>query len=357
MIFRKQKFISFILIISLCLAILTGCDKVDQSQQKEYSKNSQDEKLLLRIAHAQVIDSPEDIAVNEFAKVLKEQLGDKIEIEVYPAMQIGSIPEMMESTQMGAIEMCMANTAILSTFCDDMKLIDLPYVLPKEVDVIDKVLNHTEEGDEYLGRLDSAGFKGLGFWFLGHRMMSTTNKEVRTPSDLKGLKMRIMESPILVDMYNSWGASAVPISYAELYNSLQQGVVEGQENPVQSIYLSNLHEVQDYVFSTYHATQTHILIANAEWYNSLDEETQAAIEKAEYAGREKLNEILPSYQQKYLDGIIESGTTYYELTDSEILEFKKTAPEIYKKNLKTDWQKEFFPKLLKRFEEEADNNG
>ena len=306
--------------------------------------------MVIKMAHPQPIGSPEDIAFHTFSDKLGEISGGTMKVDVYPALQLGSIVEMFESTQLGVIEISGAATAILSSFCDDVKMIDLPYMLPKDVKAIDHVLNNTPEGKELLGRLRNAGLEGAGFWCMGTRLMSTKNNKVEKVADMKGLKFRIMESPMLTDIYKSWGALPVPIAYAELYNALQQGVVEGQENPIQSIYLNNLHEVQKYIFGTFHATQTWAVFYNKAWYDGLTPQQQGWLKEAELVGRAKLMEVLLPTQAEYTKKVQEYGCVYYEFNDAQIKEFADASRPVWNKYTTTEWQKGFAPRLVKAFE-------
>ena len=122
---------------------------------------------------------------------------------------------------------------------------DMPYLLPQDTSVISQVLND-DVGREFLDRLDSVGIHGMAFWFAGFRLMSS-NTDINSVDDMKNMKMRIMESNILTSTYKALGAQPIVIAYAETYNALQNGTVDGQENPAQSIYTMNFHEVQKYL--------------------------------------------------------------------------------------------------------------
>src|SRR5699024_7260776 len=147
-----------------------------------------------------------------------------------------------------------------------------------------------------------------------------------------------------------WGANPVPVPYAEVYNSLQQGVVDGQENPLQTVFLNNYHEVQDYIIETYHGTMTYILIANQPWFEALPENTQALIKEAEEAGRKAARESLEDTEDEYRDEIDSSDATFYQFTDEEIEEFTKISEPLHEKAYGEPHQLE----ILEQLKEEID---
>ena len=127
------------------------------------------------------------------------------------------------------------------------------------------------------------------------------------------MKIRIMESPLLKAQYENWGAIATPIAYNELYSALEQGTVDGEENPIQTIVLNNYHEVQGEIIQSYHGTMTYILMANLDWFNSLPEDVQEAIVEAEAYGREESRKAYAEKEQEYLDVVKNAeGVHYYE---------------------------------------------
>lgn len=306
-------------------------------------------KQNIKLTHPQPEGTPEDHALKTMAAKIEELSGGAITCEIYPNGQIGSIPESIQSVQMGVTQIAMGPCAIIASYCDDIALMDMPYLLPRDTSVISGVLN-SQVGEEFLDRLESAGIHGMAFWFAGFRLMSS-NSDINSLADMKGMKMRIMESNILTSTYNALGAQPIVIAYSETYNALQNGTVDGQENPAQSIYTMNFHEVQNYLVDTYHDAQTHILMVNANWWNSQDEATKEIITQAELAGREVLDRELPGYTRECIDKMVESGCVYHAFTEDQVAEFKNATSAVYDEFLTTDWRKEYIPKLQAAFDE------
>lgn len=307
----------------LCLFFVSGCDSGDL-----YGGESQKAEQTIVFSHNQPVNSPEHAGAEKFKEIVEEESDGKIAVELYPASQLGSLREQVETTQMGEINITLQPSAVVMPFAKDVEVLDLPYLWPTDTDKMYEMLDG-EIGDEILDTLDSSMFKGIGYWPGGYKLMTTQDKMVKKPEDLKGLTMRVMESPPLIKQYTHWGGNAVPITYSEAYNALQQGIVDGQENPLQTIYLNNYHEIQDYVMETNHGAMTYILLANLEWFNSLDAETQELIVHAEAEGRKTSREMLEDTEAEYKQNIIDSGINYYELSEEEIEVFREASVDLW----------------------------
>ena len=350
-ILKKRKLAAIFASTLLVAAVaLTGCggDK-DSQQASQPSENG--EKITIVFSHNQPVDSPEGVGAQAMVDKLYELLGeDRISVELYPAQQRGNLREQAEATQMGDINITMQPVSTVTPFVDDIKVIDFPYLLPADREKIFEVLDG-DLGREALDRLEQGQFKGLGFWFEGYKLFTTKDKKIHSPADFQGMKIRIMESPLLKAQYENWGAIATPIAYSELYSALEQGTVDGEENPIQTIVLNNYHEVQGEIIQSYHGTMTYILMANLDWFNGLPEDVQEAIVEAEAYGREESRKAYAEQEQEYLDVVKNAeGVHYYELTDEEIEAFKATVQPVYdSQTAGSEWQADFVQRLQDAF--------
>lgn len=308
------------------------------------------ESLEITFSHNQPIESPEHTGAEKFKEVVEELTNNQVTVNIYPASQLGSLREQVEGTQLGEIDITMQPSAVISPFVDDIKVIDLPYLWPADHAQMYEVLDG-EVGQEVLGTLEQGGFEGLGYWPGGFKLFTTGNKEIHAPEDFKGLTMRVMESPLLIEQYKTWGGNAIPVPYAEVYNSLQQNVVDGQENPLQTIYLNNYHEVQKNIIESYHGTMTYILMANQSWFAGLSDELKQVLLQAEEEGRNAARTALSEVEDDYRQSIIDSGVNYYELTAEEIEKFREVSLPMHKAVYGEPEQLELLEKLYKAIEE------
>ena len=338
---------AFILILAACGG---GNSNESEESSSESANENSGEKIHIRFSHNQSTDSPEHTGAEKFKEVIEEKSNGQVEVEIFPAGQLGSLREQIESTQLGEINITMQPSAFVTPFVDDVKVLDLPYLWPPDLDLTYQVLD-SEAGQAVLDTLEQGGFKGLGHWPGGFKLFTTGNKEIHSPEDFKGLDIRVMSSPLLEAQYELWGANPTMIEYAELYNSLQQGVVDGQENPLQSIYLNNYHEVQDYIIESYHGIMSYLLIANKAWFDGLPEDIQALVLEAEEAGRKAAREDLAAKEDEYRQNLIDTGVNYYELTEEEIQKFVEVSTPFHEEVYGEPHQLEILQQIKDKIEE------
>lgn len=284
-------------------------------------------EINIKFGHDMPENSAQHVTALKYAELVKERTKGRVEVKVYPAQQLGTDPEMVRGTQLGTIEACMPPTAKLSGFEPTLQLADMPFLFPTK-DICYKVLD-SKIGDKLLAKLDKIQLKGVAFWESGFKQF-TANKEIRKPDDFKGLKIRVMESPVIIAQFRALGANPIPIDFAETYNALQQRVVDGQENPLVSIVNMKFYEVQKNVIISNHAYLGYAFVFGKKFFEGLPRDIQkiladtakelAPFERADTAKREG------GYVQK----IKEFGTTVYELTTEEKMAFEKATRVVHK---------------------------
>ena len=343
----STRFVGVLLAVSM---LLNGCGgaSADESQQADT-----EETISIVFCHNQPVGSPEDVGAQAMVEKLKDKLGDRVSVELYPAQQMYDMDTQLEKLQLGEIHLTMQPTATVSQVVDDIKVMDLPYLMPvNDAKKIHEVLDG-ELGREALSRLEAGGFKGLGFWYGGYKLFTTNGPEIHSPADFQGLSMRVLNSPVLKAQYENWGAQPVPTTYTELYGALEEGLAEGQENPVQTIVLNNYQDVQSQMVQSYHGVMHYVLMTNAEWFNSLPENVQEAIMEAEEYGREKARKAYAAQESDYIETLKSAeGVHYYELTEEEISVFQKSVQPVYNSQTAgSQWQMDYVKRLQEAFAE------
>lgn len=344
------------LVATLTVLVLAACgggtkDNDDGNKETaDTDASNNGDSVVIRLSHNQPLESPEHVGAAKFKEVIEEKSDGKVSVEIFPASQLGSLREQIEGTQLGEINITMQPTAFVTPFVDDVKVIDLPYLWPADTEKTYEVLD-SEAGQAVLDTLEKGGFKGLGFWPGGFKLFTTGKKEIHAPEDFKGLDIRVMSSPLLEDQYKLWGANPTMIEYAEVYNSLQQGVVDGQENPLQTIYLNNYHEVQDNIIESYHGIMSYLFMANKDWFEGLPADVQELIYEAEEEGKKAARESLAETEDDYRQQIIDSGVNYYELTDEEIEKFREVSVPFHEEAYGESEQVEILKQIKEKIEE------
>jgi tripartite ATP-independent transporter DctP family solute receptor len=286
--------------------------------------------LTIRFGH--VIDDKSSLqaGAEKFAEALAAKSKGAIKVEIFPNSQLGGNREMLESLQVGVLEIVSPAVAFLGGFNDKTKLLDLPYLF-KDNATAEAVLDGAI-GDELFKGLDDKGFVGLGWWAQGWRHATTTNREVRKPSDMKGIKIRVMENELHIEHFAALGASPIPMAYSEVLTSLQQGVIDAQENPYQNIKQAGFFEVQKYIIETGHIYDPIPVLYSKVLWDGLSAEQQKWIREAareSVAFQRKLTNDLEESIRKEIAAV--GKNVVVRLTPEERAEFRKAAQPVYDK--------------------------
>jgi tripartite ATP-independent transporter DctP family solute receptor len=238
----------------------------------------QSDVTVLKLAHALDVEHPVHKAMALLADRVAEKSGGTMRIDIYPSEQLGSERECIEQVQLGILDMTKTSSGPLEGFIPQIKVLGLPYLF-RDSEHMWKVFNG-EIGRKLLTTGESRGLRGLCYYDAGARSFYTVSKQIRTPADLPGLKIRVLQSEMSIRMILAMGGSATPIPWGELYTALQQGVVDGAENNPPSFYLSNHYEICKYYTLDEHLRLPDILVMNTKVWYSLTPEQQRILREA-----------------------------------------------------------------------------
>ena len=262
---RMKKFFA----VLLCMAVIagmSGCSSVNSG------------KRIVRISHAQSETHPEHLGLLEFKKYIEENLGEKYEVQIFPNEILGAAQKAIELTQTGAIDFAVAGTANLETFADVYEVFSMLYLFTSE-EAYHAVMNDTEYMNQVYESTDDAGFCVLTWYNAGTRSFYA-KKPIDTPDDMKGLKIRVQQSPASVNMVKAFGAAASPMGFGEVYTAIQQGVIDGAENNELALTNNKHGEVAKYYSYNKHQMVPDMLIGNLKFLNSLNDEEREIFEEA-----------------------------------------------------------------------------
>ena len=285
--------------------------------------------LKLKIGHVVTETGGEHLGSVKFAELLDKKSGGTIQLQIFPNGQIGGNREMIESMQVGALDMALPALPALGGFTDKTKVFDLFYLFDDNKQA-EKVLDGPV-GQDVAKAVEAANIKIISWWTQGFRE-TTANREIRKPADLKGLKIRVMENPLHIEAWNTLGASAIPMAFSEVLTSLQQGVLDAQENPYQNIVNSGFHTVQKYIIETHHLYgPLPVVVSKVVWDKLAPEQQKIILEAAEEtkvwqrAKQDEINNKLKADIQKTGKNVI------IELTPEQKNEFRQKLAPLYKK--------------------------
>ncbi len=259
-----KRYLIFVLVFLLAL-VLTNCSEI---------KNHK----TIKLAHGLDVNHSVHKAMVKMGEDLAALSGGKLLLEIYPSQQLGTERECLELLQIGSLDMTKVSAGIMENFAPKMKIFGLPFLFrdrEHSFSVLDGPIGRQllDEGEKYW-------LKGLGYYDAGSRSFYTKEKPINTPEDLFGLKIRVMESVTAMEMVRSLGGSPTPISWGELYTSLQQGVVDGAENNPPSFYLSRHYEVCKFYSLDEHTVLPDVLIIGTHTWNKLSEEERQWLQEA-----------------------------------------------------------------------------
>jgi tripartite ATP-independent transporter DctP family solute receptor len=296
--------------------------------------SSENTTRTLRLGHGLDVSHSVHKAMVKMGEDLLKRSKGKLKLEIYPSQQLGTERECLELLQIGSLDMTKVSVGVLENFAPKMKVLGLPFLFrdrEHSFNVLDGPIGQSllNEGEKYW-------FKGLGYYDAGSRSFYTMNKPINTPEDLKGQKIRVMESITAVQMVQELGGSPTPISWGELYTSLQQGVVDGAENNPPSFYLSRHYEVCKYYTLDEHTVLPDVLLMGTYIWKKLSIQekqwlTESVNESVKYqrklwaeAEAEALREV-----EKAGVTIIRPDKTLFAEKVSNIYEDYKHDKEIY----------------------------
>lgn len=277
-------------------------------------------------AHVLTENTPNARAVQKFKEEVEKNSDGRIEIQIRPAAQLGGDVEIIEQTQMGMVHFAIPPTGNLANFNEKMYLYDLPFLMADD-DAMKRVLDG-DVGQELLTTLESNNLHGINMWGAGFRHMTNNVRPINGPGDLKGIKMRTLQAPTILSTYRAYGANPTAMAYTEVYNGLQQGVVEGQENPLANIYSMRFYEVQKYLTLTSHAYHTYAAVMNKAAWDSLPEDLQKVVEDAMVVGRDASRQYTAEDEAKILEEI-KDQIEIIELTPEGRAAFIEASQPIY----------------------------
>jgi TRAP transporter solute receptor, dctP family len=307
-----------ILIMIVCLLFLLSCG--------EKKTESTSEKIKIKVAVIGNENHQSTIMANYFKEELEKLTENKFEIEIYPNGILGGEREAIEGVKLGTIQMTVVTMdGALPAWISDTQVMSIPYLFKTKEDAykaLDGVIY------KYLSpKFEEQGFKYLGSGELGFRHFTNNVREVKTAQDMKGMSIRVQEAPVWFALIKSLGASAVPVAFNELYTALQQGMVDGEENPIASIYTAKFNEVQKYLTLDGHTYAAVSIVMNKDFYNELDENLKNSIDNAAKAAITRQREKISNDEKEYLEKLKESGMI---VTTPDLNSFSEATKDIYR---------------------------
>ena len=288
-------------------------------------------QTVIKLAHTEaegdLLKNPYWAYTEVFNRTLENETNGRYKLQVFPNKQLGDLESLAEQTARGTIHMAAGLSAgHLSSYFPSIQVLEMPYTFPS-IEVGRIVMNGKFGRDLSDAIAEKSGIRVLTFLPSAFRSFTNSKRVVKTAADMKGLKMRVQNIPIHVEMVKALGSAATPIAWAELYNSLQTGVVDGQENAPYTMLLANLQQVQKYYTLDKHLLNMPLIVINEKFYKSLSKEDQRAFEFAAREAAFAMLGIIAAKESQDLKTIAAAGVQIYTPTPAEFQTFVDATRE------------------------------
>lgn len=310
---------SRIFALLLPILTLTGCQQNDKSE--------------LKLAYVMSPGGPAHEAAQKFAELVGTKTDGQLSVRLFPSAQLGNDRELVEGLGIGSVDLVLSGAAPIGWYIPQFGAVEAPFVFDS-YDHLDRVLTGKVGQKMEAALLKAKNIQILSYWHRGPRYLTTTDRKVHTPDDLSGLKLRVPELKTYMEAWSILGANVTPITYSEMFLALKQGIVEGQENPLEVISTSSLNEVQKYVMETEHLLGFYLLMINDRRLTSLSTSLQTAVREAANEAGLIEHDLMLQYDQRYKQQLRDLGMEFVPV-DREA--FRKPVVKELPKRFASEW--------------------
>ncbi|MDR0479008.1 MAG: TRAP transporter substrate-binding protein [Burkholderiaceae bacterium] len=305
------------------LAVGAAALAVSAAQAATYSPH------IIRFGYGLVEQSNQGRAARFMAADLAKRTGGKLNMKTFGSASLGSDIQMQNALIGGAQEMMTGSTTTLVGIVDDFGVFDLPFLFANDKEA-DTVLDGPI-GQRLLDKLQAKGLVGLVFNENGFRDITNSKRPITKMEDFKGLKLRVMQNPMYIDLFNSLGANAIPLSFSDLFTALESHTVDGQDNPINTDESSKFYEVQKYLTISHHVYTPFIVLASKQWWDTLNPDEQAAIKASAAAARDYERQDTRAESARILEQLKTQGMQVNVISEPELARMRVVARPVIDK--------------------------
>jgi C4-dicarboxylate-binding protein DctP len=286
--------------------------------------------LVIKLSHVVAENTPKGQAALKFKELAEKKLPGKVEVQVFPNSQLFGDGKEMEALLLGDVQVIVPSLSKFDRYTKKLQVFDLPFLFP-DIAAVDK-FQHTKEGKALLDAMKSKGIKGLAYWHNGMKQLSTNRDQLRRPEDVKGLKFRIQQSDVLEAQFRALGANPQKMAFSEVYQALQTGVVDGQENTWSNIYSQKFYEVQKTIAVTNHGLVDYMAITNAKWWDGLPADIRKGLQQAMDEATAYGNGVANDFNERDRKRVADAGKAkIQELSKADVEAWRKAMAPVWKK--------------------------
>ncbi len=284
--------------------------------------------IVVKFSHVVAENTPKGLAALKFKELAEKKLPGKVQVQVFPNSQLFGDAKEMEALLLNDVQFIAPSLSKFDRYTKKIQVFDLPFLFD-DMKAVEKFVG-SKAGKSLLTSMESKNLIGLDYWFNGMRHISA-NKDITLPKDVKGLKFRIQPSDVYNSFMKALGATAQKMAFAEVYQALQTGVVDAQENSWSNIYSKKFHEVQNTIIESNHGVLTYMVVTNKKWWNGLPKDVQKGLAEAMTEATAYGNGISEQKNAEAKKAVLAAGKAKVKsLTPAQSAEWKKALTPVYK---------------------------
>ncbi len=286
--------------------------------------------IVIKFSHVVAEHTPKGQGALKFKEVAEKLLPGKVNVQVFPNSQLFGDAKEMEAVLLGDVQFIAPSLSKFDRYTKKLQLFDLPFLFD-DMAAVDR-FQHSETGKGLFDTMTNRGLQGLAYWHNGLKQLSTNKDKLERPEDVKGLKFRIQASDVLEAQFRALDANPQKLAFAEVYQALQTGVVDGQENTWSNMYSQKFHEVQKTIANTNHGVIDYMVVTNSKWWNGLPEDVRAGLKKAMDEATAFSNNLANELNERDRKRIGEAGKArIHALTKDDVGAWRKAMAPVWKK--------------------------
>ena len=286
--------------------------------------------IIVKVSHVVAEKTPKGQAALKFKELAEKMLPGKVQVQVFPSSQLFGDAKEMEALLLGDVQIIAPSLSKFSRYTKKLQVFDLPFLFD-DIAAVDR-FQHSPDGIALLDSMKSKGIKGLAYWHNGMKQLSTDKDRLVRPADVKGLKFRIQSSDVLEAQFRALGANPQKMAFSEVYQALQTGVVDGQENTWSNIYTQKFYEVQKTIAETNHGVIDYMVVTNAKWWDGLPADVRQGLSEAMAQATAYGNKLASDINERDKGRIAEAGKAKIQtLGKDDVAAWRKAMAPVWKK--------------------------
>jgi C4-dicarboxylate-binding protein DctP len=286
--------------------------------------------IVVKFSHVVAEATPKGQGALKFKEVAEKLLPGKVQVQVFPSSQLFGDAKEMEAVLLGDVQFIAPSLSKFDRYTKKLQVFDLPFLFD-DIAAVDK-FQHSAQGKALLDSMTSKGLQGLGYWHNGMKQLSSDKEQLKRPADIKGLKFRIQASDVLEAQFRAVGANPQKMAFSEVYQALQTGVVDGQENTWSNIYSQKFYEVQKTIAQTNHGVIDYMVITNAGWWKKLPADVRNGLQQAMDEATQYANKLAGEINERDRKRILEAGKAkVQELSKDDVAAWRTAMQPVWKK--------------------------